>query len=51
MRRAFNMGVGLVLACAPESANVLVDALAAAGEPGAVRIGEVRAGGQGVSYR
>jgi phosphoribosylformylglycinamidine cyclo-ligase len=51
MFRTFNMGVGLVIACAPENADVLLDAFAAAGEPGAVRIGEVRSGGEGVEYR
>jgi len=50
MLRTFNMGIGLILACAAEQADVLVDALAAAGEPGAVRIGDVRSGGDGVKY-
>jgi phosphoribosylformylglycinamidine cyclo-ligase len=51
MLRTFNMGVGLILACAAEHADVLIDALAAAGEPGAARAGEVVAGGRGVEYR
>jgi phosphoribosylaminoimidazole (AIR) synthetase len=51
MLRTFNMGVGLIIACAPENADVLVGALAASGEPGAVTIGEIRAGGEGVRYR
>ncbi len=50
MLRTFNMGIGLVIACAAERATELLDALAAAGERGAVRIGEVRAGGSGVVY-
>jgi len=50
MRRTFNMGLGLIIACAAENADVLIDALAAAGEPGAAMIGEIRAGGEGVEY-
>jgi len=49
MLRTFNMGIGMVLACAPDRERELVDALTAAGEP-AVRVGEVRGGGQGVLY-
>jgi phosphoribosylformylglycinamidine cyclo-ligase len=50
MFRTFNMGVGLIIACAAESADVLIDALAAAGEPEAVKIGEIRSGGADVDY-
>jgi phosphoribosylformylglycinamidine cyclo-ligase len=50
MLRTFNMGIGLILACAPDRERELIAALAGAGEPGAVRIGEIRAGGEGVVY-
>ncbi len=50
MLRTFNMGVGLILACAPDRERELIDALAATGEPDAARIGEIRAGGEGVVY-
>jgi phosphoribosylformylglycinamidine cyclo-ligase len=50
MLRTFNMGIGLIAACAAEHATTLIDALAAAGEPGAVNIGEVRSGAAGVEY-
>ena len=50
MLRTFNMGVGLIVICAPDREVELIDALKSAGEPGAVRIGEIRAGGEGVVY-
>ena len=50
MMRTFNMGIGLIVACAPEDAGGVLDALADGGEPGAGRIGEVRPGGAGVRY-
>jgi phosphoribosylformylglycinamidine cyclo-ligase len=50
MLRTFNMGLGLILACAPDRERELIDALAGTGEPDAVRIGEIRAGGEGVVY-
>jgi phosphoribosylformylglycinamidine cyclo-ligase len=50
MLRTFNMGLGLILACAPDRERDLIDALAGTGEPDAVRIGEIRAGGEGVVY-
>jgi phosphoribosylformylglycinamidine cyclo-ligase len=50
MLRTFNMGIGLILASAAEHADSLLEGLAEAGEPGAVRIGEVREGGEGVRY-
>jgi phosphoribosylformylglycinamidine cyclo-ligase len=50
MFRAFNMGIGLILACAPEHAGTIVESLARNGEPGAVRIGDVRRGDAGVVY-
>jgi phosphoribosylformylglycinamidine cyclo-ligase len=50
MLRTFNMGIGLIVACAREREGELVAALENAGERGAVRIGEIRAGGGGVVY-
>ena len=50
MMRTFNMGIGLVIACAREHVVDVADALAAAGERAAVRIGEIRAGGEEVVY-
>jgi phosphoribosylformylglycinamidine cyclo-ligase len=50
MLRTFNMGIGLILACAPDRERELFDALAGTGEPDAVRVGEIRAGGEGVVY-
>jgi len=50
MLRTFNMGIGLILACAPDRERELIDALGGSGEPDAVRIGEIRAGGEGVVY-
>jgi len=50
MLRTFNMGIGLILACAPDEADALRDALRAAGEAGARVIGRVAAGGEGVRY-
>ena len=50
MLRTFNMGIGLIIACSPENARSIVDGLAAAGEPAAVRIGTIAAGGEGVRY-
>jgi phosphoribosylformylglycinamidine cyclo-ligase len=50
MLRTFNMGIGLIVVCAAEAERRLLDLLAAHGEPGAVRIGEIRPGGEGVVY-
>ncbi|MEO8076798.1 MAG: phosphoribosylformylglycinamidine cyclo-ligase [Acidobacteriota bacterium] len=50
MLRTFNMGIGLIVACSEESADTLLDALVAAGETRAARIGEVGAGSKGVEY-
>jgi phosphoribosylformylglycinamidine cyclo-ligase len=49
MLRTFNMGVGLIVVCAPADARLLIEKLTSAGEPGAVRIGEIQAGA-GVTY-
>jgi phosphoribosylformylglycinamidine cyclo-ligase len=50
MLRTFNMGIGLIIACSPENARTIVEELAAGGEPAAVRIGAIAAGGEGVRY-
>jgi phosphoribosylformylglycinamidine cyclo-ligase len=50
MFRTFNMGIGLIIACSDDSAETLLEALATAGEPRALRIGRVTADGEGVRY-
>ena len=50
MLRAFNMGVGLIVLCAPPHVQRVINLATAAGEPGAVRIGFVVAGARGVRY-
>jgi len=50
MLRTFNMGIGLILAVAEAEADGVLAALAAAGEPRAVRIGGVTAGSGQVRY-
>ena len=50
MLRTFNMGIGLILACDAAEEQRLLKALKAAGEAGAVRIGEIRAGTGSVVY-
>jgi phosphoribosylformylglycinamidine cyclo-ligase len=53
MRRTFNMGIGLILVCAPGDERQMLDGLRAAGEPAARRIGDVReapGGGDRVVY-
>jgi phosphoribosylaminoimidazole (AIR) synthetase len=50
MFRAFNMGIGLVIACAADDADRVMTTLGAAGEPSAVRVGRVTAGDQVVHY-
>jgi phosphoribosylformylglycinamidine cyclo-ligase len=50
MFRAFNMGIGLVIACAAADEPAIVGALADAGETGARRIGEVVPGDRIVTY-
>jgi phosphoribosylformylglycinamidine cyclo-ligase len=44
MLRTFNMGIGLILVVSPADADAVLGAVASAGEPGAVRIGEIAAG-------
>jgi phosphoribosylformylglycinamidine cyclo-ligase len=51
MMRTFNMGIGLIVVCASEDAQSLLDDLARAGETGAREIGIIRDGRRGVSYR
>jgi phosphoribosylformylglycinamidine cyclo-ligase len=50
MRRAFNMGIGLIVACGAGDADVVLDRLRAGGEPGAVIIGAIRPGDGAVVY-
>ena len=51
MLRTFNMGIGLIVACADADANRLISDLARVGEPAATRIGVVVAGLRDVTYR
>jgi phosphoribosylformylglycinamidine cyclo-ligase len=50
MFRAFNMGIGLVIVCAARDAERVINMLARAGEPHAVRIGFVVSGNRQVTY-
>jgi phosphoribosylformylglycinamidine cyclo-ligase len=50
MFRAFNMGIGLVLVCAPGETERVITTLARSGEPDAVRIGFVVSGSREVIY-
>jgi phosphoribosylformylglycinamidine cyclo-ligase len=50
MLRTFNMGIGLIVACENGDAERVIDALAAAGEPRALRLGRVAAGQRTVRY-
>jgi phosphoribosylformylglycinamidine cyclo-ligase len=50
MLRTFNMGIGLIIVCRDADAEVILDDLAASGEPGAVRIGTIGDGSEGVHY-
>jgi phosphoribosylformylglycinamidine cyclo-ligase len=50
MRRAFNMGIGLIVACSAPDADGLLDGLRARGETGAAVIGEIRPGDGTVVY-
>jgi phosphoribosylformylglycinamidine cyclo-ligase len=50
MRRTFNMGIGLIVVCSAVSADRVLEALAAAGEPRAARIGRIISGDRGVRY-
>ena len=50
MFRTFNMGLGLIIVCAPRDAERVVDALSSVGEPDARRIGLVVSGDRTVRY-
>jgi phosphoribosylformylglycinamidine cyclo-ligase len=50
MYRTFNMGIGLIIACADVAADQVLADLAAAGEPHATRIGRIVAGPNRVEY-
>jgi phosphoribosylformylglycinamidine cyclo-ligase len=50
MFRAFNMGIGLIVACEADDRDRALALLADAGEPGAVSIGRVAANASGVRY-
>jgi phosphoribosylformylglycinamidine cyclo-ligase len=50
MFRTFNMGMGLIVACDADAADDILASLSAAGEPRAVRLGRIVAGGEGVTY-
>ena len=50
MYRTFNMGIGLIIACAPTDGDAILRALADGGEHRAARIGAIAAGGEGVVY-
>jgi phosphoribosylformylglycinamidine cyclo-ligase len=50
MFRAFNMGIGLVIVCAARDAERVINILARAGEPHAVRIGFIVSGNRQVAY-
>ena len=44
MLRTFNMGIGLIVVCAPEHSAQMIDDLARAGEAGAREIGRIEDG-------
>jgi phosphoribosylformylglycinamidine cyclo-ligase len=50
MRRAFNMGIGLIVVCASSDAESALERLRASGDDGAVVIGEVQSGQREVVY-
>jgi len=50
MLRAFNMGIGLIVACAARDTERVMNTLARHGEPNAARIGFVVAGDRTVAY-
>jgi phosphoribosylformylglycinamidine cyclo-ligase len=50
MLRTFNMGIGLIVVCGKQDAARVLEALAETGETGAVPIGHMAAGGEGVEY-
>ena len=50
MFRAFNMGVGLIVACAADDSDTVLSTLRSAGETGATVVGEVVPGDGSVRY-
>ena len=50
MLRTFNMGIGLIVACANDAADRLIGELVASGAPGACRVGRVVSGSKSVEY-
>jgi phosphoribosylformylglycinamidine cyclo-ligase len=50
MYRTFNMGIGFIIVCQPNLEEQVLGTLAEAGEPHAVRIGQVVLGDRGVVY-
>ncbi len=50
MFRTFNMGIGLIVACGARDAEHVINTVARAGEPDAVRLGFVVAGDRSVRY-
>ena len=50
MLRTFNMGIGLIIACAHADLDIVLEALSDAGEQGARVIGRIQSGGEGVRY-
>jgi phosphoribosylformylglycinamidine cyclo-ligase len=50
MYRAFNMGVGLIIACASRESERVINTLVRSGEPDAARIGFVVSGDRTVAY-
>ncbi len=50
MFRAFNMGIGLIVACASREAERVINTISRNGEPNAVRIGFVVSGNRTIAY-
>jgi phosphoribosylaminoimidazole (AIR) synthetase len=50
MLRTFNMGIGLIVVCGAEHADLVLTTLAEGGERHAVRLGDVRPGDPGVTF-
>jgi phosphoribosylformylglycinamidine cyclo-ligase len=50
MYRTFNMGIGLIIVCDSREAERVLDTISHAGEPHAVRIGQVVSGSRIVTY-
>ena len=48
--RTFNMGIGLVVVCAPDESDSLIEGCRRGGEPGAAVIGRITAGDGAVRY-